>query len=251
MNNVIKNIEIGLLFVFCIITLGCRKSYPTPEDMKNYTIYIQNGDLENVKNYYKKFGKGFLNTYGSGLYSINPLEYALYFKKYDIADFFIENGADVNGLSPTTGKPIIFTGIYNNDIEFVKYLIDKKAKLVGFSYPLITSAVFENNLKMTELILENTNFIDEQDENGYTALYIASGNGNMEIVKFLIEHGANINLVDNSNSTPLSIAVMNEHIQVAEYLIEHGADTSIKDNEGLDALWFANELGLTVKGLNS
>ena len=38
-------------------------------------------------------------------------------------------------------------------------------------------------------------------------------------------------------------------IDICEYLIEHGADINIVDNEGHNAKWFADELGLQIKGL--
>lgn len=239
------------MIILGIIFTSCRSPYPSDEEMKNYTLFIQNGDLKNVKKYYRKFGKGFLDTYGPWNCYINPLEYALCYKQYDIADFLISKGADVNGISPSTKKEIIFSGVFSEDCEFVRYLINKKAKTTEFETPLITYAAFLNNLPMVELILDSTHLVDEKDMDGYSALFIAAGNGYFEIVKYLLEHGANINSTMTLNDTPLITAIMNEHIEVAEYLISQGADISIIDSEGHDALWFANELGLKVKGLNN
>lgn len=238
------------IIILGVFFTSCRRPFPSDEEMANYTLFIQKGDLENVKKYYRKFGKGFLNTYGPWNCYINPLELAIYYHHYDIADFLISKGADVNGISPSTNREIIFTGIYRDDYDFVKYLIGKKAKTTDFDYPLITSAAFQNNLPMVELILEATLLVDEKDIEGFSALSIAAGNGYLEIVKYLLEHGANINSTMTLNDTPLITAIMNEHIEVAEYLISQGADISIIDSEGHDALWFANELGLKIKGLN-
>ena len=66
----------------------------------------------------------------------------------------------------------------------------------------------------------------------------------------MLSIGADINIKNNDDDTPLLIALANGHVEIAEYLISQGADISIKDSDGLDALWFANELNLKVEGLN-
>jgi len=55
--------------------------------------------------------------------------------------------------------------------------------------------------------------------------------------------------IDNNGDTALFYSVYLKYIEISEYLIEHGADINIVDNEGYDAKWFADELGLQIKGL--
>ena len=61
--------------------------------------------------------------------------------------------------------------------------------------------------------------------------------------------GININNIDNNGDTALFYSVYLKYIEISEYLIEHGADINIVDNEGYDVKWFADELGLQIKGL--
>lgn len=238
------------LIILGVFFSSCRKPYPSPDEMKNYTMFIQNGDLDNVKKYYKKFGKGFLDTYGPGYYHFNPLEIAIFFHHYDIADFLISKGADVNGISPNSEKNIILTFVYGEDIEAVKYMIEKNAQIRNLNPSINTQIAFSDNLELIKLLGNEIKDVNESDEEGYTALHILCFTGNLKAVKYLIEQNAEINCKTEDCKTPLITAVSHNHPEVAEYLISQGADISIIDSEGHDALWFANELGLKIKGLN-
>ncbi|MEI0697331.1 ankyrin repeat domain-containing protein [Brachyspira intermedia] len=77
----------------------------------------------------------------------------------------------------------LLEAIKNNDLEKVKFLIDKGADV---------------NIK---------------NRYGNTPLNTASGFGYFEIVKYLIEHNA-------ENTDALVMASMNGHFEVVKYLIE-------------------------------
>ena len=48
--------------------------------------------------------------------------------------------------------------------------------------------------------------MDEQDEEGRTALHFAAGYGELECAKLLIEKGASVDLLDNNTTTALHYA---------------------------------------------
>ncbi len=251
-----KKILFGiLLMALTLLFYSCNtfpKKWMGMEEQRSYTIALRDGNLEKVKQYYKEYGKNYvLYNYGfEGAWEYNALEVALLGHSYEVADFLIEKGADVNGISPSGKNNIIFTFVYLEDIEAVKYLMEKGACVKGLTPPITTLIAYSNNIEFIKLINNKDFDIEEKDESGYSALFVASGNGNLEAVKHLLNLGADVNILNNTNDTPLIIALGQNHVDVAEYLIENNADISIKDKEGLDALWFANELEIKVKGLN-
>ena len=56
----------------------------------------------------------------------------------------------------------------------------------------------ENNIKLVKKLIAAGANINEKDNDGYTALHLASWNGHLEIVKELIAAGANVDNIDNS-----------------------------------------------------
>ena len=115
------------------------------------------------------------------------LNRAVFFGYYKVADFVIENGADVNARHDRSGHtPVraMFHFINNHDgdelIEKVGYLIKKGADL------------------------------NSSDEEGETALHYAAaaceGTDNLKLVKLLVESGAEVNKGTPSGVTPLSSA---------------------------------------------
>ena len=60
--------------------------------------------------------------------------------------------------------------------------------------------------------------MNKANDNGVTALYIASENGHIEVVKTLVEAHANLHNVDNLGNTSLSVAQYHSHTQIVKYL---------------------------------
>jgi len=77
----------------------------------------------------------------------------------------------------------------------------------------------------------NPDFVDAEDDGGYTLLMEAAKAGHMEIVQCLVELSANINAYceridhySDERGTPLAFALENFHRDIAMYLIQKGAD---------------------------
>ncbi len=62
--------------------------------------------------------------------------------------------------------------------------------------------------------------IDEQNEDGKTALYLAAANGHLDIVIMLIDAGARPDLKCAQGDTALVAALKNDHLGAANYLME-------------------------------
>ncbi|XP_050675946.1 ankyrin repeat domain-containing protein 39-like isoform X1 [Leptidea sinapis] len=85
-------------------------------------------------------------------------------------------------------------------------------------------------------------FVNTQDNAGYTALHYAARNGHLEICKFLLENGALIDITTKSGkATPLHKASAAGKISTVRYLIESGANLQVKDDDGKTILHKAVE----------
>ncbi|QOS41079.1 ankyrin repeat domain-containing protein [Treponema rectale] len=240
---------IVLLAVFSLVS--CNRKMSVTYDVDEYRVSLLEGNLKTVELYYRKFGKIALEDFGyEKLKMYNPLEVALVGKNYDIADFLIAKGTDVNAKTPSGLGNIIHTFAYREEPENIQYLISKGAQTKNLNPPLGIIICSSSNMELIKLMADGAIDINEKDEDGETPLYTACGYGNLQVVKFLVEHGADINSRTNENATPFLISVCRGNIEVAEYLILQGADTTVADLEGYDALWCANELGIRIKGLN-
>ena len=85
--------------------------------------------------------------------------------------------------------------------------------------------------------------LDQQDQFGMTALYVATCKNSHEIVKLLIENGANI-IPQDTGSTPLHIAVKHNKFEIAKTLLERQQNhkwLNNKDRYGNTALYLAAE----------
>ena len=78
--------------------------------------------------------------------------------------------------------------------------------------------------------------INIQDENGMTALMIASKAGYVELVEKLIKTGADVNIQNLLGDTALLCATTKGQIKCVQKLLEYGTNVNIQDHEGNTAL---------------
>jgi len=81
--------------------------------------------------------------------------------------------------------------------------------------------------------------VDVKDDDGNTALMIASILGNVKMIYFLLARGANINSQNKIGATALFQAVNNSHLAAVMCLLRCKADPSLRTVSGKTALFFA------------
>lgn len=122
----------------------------------------------------------------------SPLMIAMENEKYELVEFLLSVGADVNTCN-IAGKT------------------------------LLMAAVLQNNFRIVEIILNARGDINFQDNNGFTALHLAVCFGRYEIADLLLKKGADPNLVNNGGKSALTSAIRNKYQRLIELLREYGA----------------------------
>ncbi|MFP3012711.1 MAG: ankyrin repeat domain-containing protein [Rickettsia sp.] len=88
----------------------------------------------------------------------------------------------------------------------------------------IISTIKDNNLKMLKAYLEAGKDANTFSRGGMTLLMRAvSNNCSTDLVKLLIEYGADVNTADNDGETAINIASYNGHLELIKVLISGGA----------------------------
>lgn len=109
---------------------------------------------------------------------------------------------------------------------------------------------FENNFdKVIQSIIDGhkrkggdvSAYLNNRDDDGWTALMIACRIKNTKAVKTLLENGADPNIPSDSGMTPLMLACNKGDLETVKILIKNGADPNISDEEGRTALMYLME----------
>lgn len=106
---------------------------------------------------------------------------------------------------------------------------------------LLNLAENKNNPELIKSVIQAGAEINAQDENGLSALHIATQNLNNDVVDILIELGADLNAQDSQGNTALHYAVMIKNKQAAEALVAVGANPNVKNLDNKTALKIAQK----------
>lgn len=106
---------------------------------------------------------------------------------------------------------------------------------------LWTACLLGDANKVKQLLREG-HAVDEVDECGRAALWVACRYGEYKIAEILIDHGASIHRVTKELGTPLILRACGDswrHVEVVRLLIKRGVDVNQKDAKGWTPLMFA------------
>nr|CAG4641467.1 EOG090X019S [Eurycercus lamellatus] len=119
-------------------------------------------------------------------------------------------------------------------------IVNPSEPMVSLSYRPLANFIVEDNLVGLRGFLENRHVvIDDRDENGGTALLLASIKGKSAFVRELLAHGADPNAEDIDNWTPLLCAAKGDFSTICVELLNHGANIEQRDMGGWTALMWA------------
>ncbi|HUI68417.1 MAG TPA: ankyrin repeat domain-containing protein [Nitrospirota bacterium] len=132
---------------------------------------------------------------------------------------------------------ILIGAIVVNRGSLAKWYFAKKLenKNIQFSEQAFLDEVSKNNEEAVDLFIKAEINLDAKNENGKTALIIASENGYVNVLKKLIKlKAASLNYFDKSGNTALMAASGKGHENIVKLLCENGADVNytVPSSEG-------------------
>lgn len=111
----------------------------------------------------------------------------------------------------------------------------------------LRNAAFEGKLEEVIAAHADGGRIDVPDQNGGTALMLASFNGHTKTAAWLIDQGADVNARDGVWRTALMYSSSGPFEETVKLLLDHGADPNVTDRfESWTALMFAAGEGNTA-----
>lgn len=156
----------------------------------------------------------------------------------NIAQFFIDNGADVNSMDEFVGTPLHGVA-WRGDMDMVQLLISNGADVNASADAYIRPLHQTRNAEIAQILIDNGADIHAGSDAG-TPLHTAD---NAEIAQILINSGADVNNNNGGYGTPLHEASSRNKKDVAQTLIDHGADVHAKKYNGRTPLHEASYHG--------
>jgi len=146
---------------------------------------------------------------------------------------------DVEGCTPLHGVGHLFLsnedGEIFSDNAAIELLLAHGANIDesdahGYT-PLYYSYFYLNSLDAAALLIKCGADVNiKNNENGYTVLHEAAGNGDLEAVRLFVLHGADIHVQDSEGETPLHKAALHRNQEVVHYLTQQGASIHVQSD---------------------
>ena len=214
-----------------------------------------------------------INTYISrGTYrGCSALIYAILMGRYEMAQFLIEQGADIHftrsnlqgNFIPGRGQTALSCAANHGHLPLVQELLQRGANINAPDHfdgtPLTTAASF-GQLEVVRYLIEQGANIHAKLTTDYgrgvldgrNALHLAVNKGHVAVAKALLEAGNDPNGYDGGGNTPLMVAAQNNLYEMAEMLLAyrakvnaiHGGFGDYIGMRGLTPLAFAVSAGL-------
>ena len=165
----------------------------------------------------------------------------------DVAEFLIDNRADVNARTNNGSTPLHFAAEKGHK-EVAELLLTRGADVNAEANDLSTPlhyAAWHGYTDIVELLLANKANVNAKESGGFTPLHNASAHGHKDVVELLLSHGADVNAKSNDGWGPLHSAANHGYKDVAELLLAHGADVNAPKDNGCTPLCQAAYAGQT------
>ncbi|CAG0903674.1 unnamed protein product [Cyprideis torosa] len=119
----------------------------------------------------------------------------------------------------------------------------------GADHKAVTSPLHQTPLHLAAtretatVLINNEAEVNVRDEEGRTALHLATRRGDHSTVQVLLSNGADPNIPDSRKQTALLLASEYGHHSIAKFLLDHEADLNIPDSREQTPLHLASECG--------
>lgn len=166
-----------------------------------------------------------------------------------LAAQLLDRGADVNLQKSTTGTTPLLEAINVGMISMVKLLLERQADPSQHGtvnrnqpkFPLLLAAE-KGYLEIGQVLLKHGATVDQQDDEGFSALHGAAGHSQDEFIKMLIEEfyaDPSVRLINGS--MPIHTAAARGNSQSIDMFLNVGIDINVTNHDGRTALHWAAE----------
>lgn len=142
---------------------------------------------------------------------LTPLIYAIEQDNKELANFLIENGADLNMAEKEYDRTPIFFSIENKNTNITEILISKGANVNAVDKngvtPLNIAIKEDGNIDIIKLLVKNKADLNILTEEGDSLIEYAINKNDTDMIQTLVEGGVNLNVAGISSNTPLMTAV--------------------------------------------
>lgn len=196
-------------------------------------VVCENGNTELLK--YLVDGK-ICNLDEENNKGVTPLILALVGNNFEIVNYLIEQGADINKLETKIEimlnkitKLIVIEPVVYDENLYSKYQVNG-----------LHIAAYKGNFNLIKLIVsKNICSKHEKTSHGWNVLHCAVQSGNLDIIKYLVNLGIETDQVTKYGETVLHIAVRNRKIDLVRYFVEFNVKIDAITNTGDSALGIA------------
>jgi ankyrin repeat protein len=201
----------------------------------------------------------------------SALIFAILLGHYEIAQFLIEQGADIHftrsdlqgNFIPGRGQTALWWAASQGHLPLVKELLQRGANINApdhFDGTPLTTAASAGQLEVVRYLVEQGANIHAKLTTDYgrgvldgrNALHLAVNKGHVAVAETLLEAGNDPNEYDGYGYTPLMVAAQNNLYEMAEMLLSHRTEVNAVHGgfgsyigvKGLTPLAFAVSAGL-------
>ena len=157
--------------------------------------------------------------------------------------------AHIDSLTDDDGNTALIVASENGHKGIVKLLLEcgvnvNKRTPNGWTALMKASERGDSNLEVIDLLLRHGAQADLQNNEGDSALIVATQNRQTELViKLVRDHRANVDLKNNKGWTALMKASQVGYVEAVELLLNHGAEVDQQCSDGYSALMLASQNG--------
>lgn len=173
-----------------------------------------------------------------------PLLVAIESDKPDVAQFLIENFADVQ-QTDNVGITPLYSAIRLQSESIVGDLISSgcDVNIGSQDHAPLFYAARVGCLPIVKMLCSAGCAKNIANKYGVTPVYEATLKGHVDILEYLLEEGCNSNLVDMYGQSPLHVAALTGNLHAITLLYEAGAMCKLRNHQGQTAIDVALDRG--------
>jgi hypothetical protein len=191
-----KTMKRGIPFVVLIVL-----HLAVAASVKTIVEAAKNGDLQAVKTLLAQ-DPSMLNVTDEAKYT--PLHWACIRAHWDIAEYLIEKGADLNVVGGDGGTQINWAAHHDN-VEIIKRMVEKGAKLNirnKWGMTELHTAIWRGCIHVIEYLLDQGSDPEIKTNEGWTAMHYAFRSGHDNVIDLLKKRGISLKVQDNTGRYP-------------------------------------------------